>query len=551
MRLGAIVPLFLGASLAAPLFSAYAEESPARGIRIVVPDAHGKGAWGKAALTKSVRRTLTEAVGPLIPSRDLSAAQKKLKLKGKKAITIEALTEAGKKTKAQYLLAIDITKEKWLYTARAQLVNLETGQVQMDFRSQYFRPNTEATDRGKRIANRTVQKIETLINDAPAPFSGGGDVASKEKRSREDSAIADKTEPASSNDKLPEGDDPAEKRSRGESKEDASWRASTSSPNGSRSGEWRAETKSPATAKEGTSATSPAMSTVVSSSPPASSSGSSSSTSNGGSAKLEIQPTRVEDERPEILRFGLNGGAGLLHTYDLSSANAQSSRLSYRLEPLALVAGSAEFVLPGIPIGIATRAAFRPVRFQISVDNAQPSNMGSDNTGSARANQPSGKFLDLAGILNVHLAISGSGRQAFKLIPGVGIKMGILNVEQQPGNLIVSSTQLAAVGAFGLRMPLNDVLELDFGIDGGPIFSFKESPASSGASAAGFTLGGDFSARIWLSSAIGIAFDTRFDYDKLSFSGAATRTMVTSEMLESVSTITKDLRTGIGIAFRL
>jgi hypothetical protein len=270
-------------------------------------------------------------------------------------------------------------------------------------------------------------------------------------------------------------------------------------------------------------------------------------------AKVEITPTRVEDESAEIIRFGLNGGAGLLHTYDLSSSSVDNSRLSYRLQPVALVAGSAELVIPGVPLGIAARAAFRPVRFSITVDNPVPSTP--DGTGqpaaTPKANAPSGKFLDISALVEGQFAVSGSGRNAVKLIPGLGMKVGILNVDQQPGNLIISANELAVIGAFLFRFPINETLELDLGVDGGPIVSYKESPTNTGASGGGYTIGGDFQARIWLSSAIGITFDTRFDYDRVSFSGTPTRTMVTSEMLADVAAATKDLRTGVGIAFRL
>ena len=43
--------------------------------------------------------------------------------------------------------------------------------------------------------------------------------------------------------------------------------------------------------------------------------------------------------------FGsIAGGAGILHTYDLSASDISSSRLSYRLEPLAMISGEAELI---------------------------------------------------------------------------------------------------------------------------------------------------------------------------------------------------------------
>ena len=60
-----------------------------KGIKVVIPEARGQGSWGRAQLSKTLRRTMTEAVGPLIPSRDLEKAQKKLKLKGSQAFEPE------------------------------------------------------------------------------------------------------------------------------------------------------------------------------------------------------------------------------------------------------------------------------------------------------------------------------------------------------------------------------------------------------------------------------------------------------------------------------
>jgi hypothetical protein len=267
---------------------------------------------------------------------------------------------------------------------------------------------------------------------------------------------------------------------------------------------------------------------------------------------VAITPVEAE-ESAEVFRFTISGGAGLLHTYDLASLTVDNSRLSYRLDPLALISANTELIAPGIPIGLMVRGSYRPVRFKVTVDPAPAAQTTPGRaTPKASVTTPVGMFLDAAFMLEGHIALSGAGRQTFKLIPAAGLKLGRVGVDRHPGDVILSSTEVAPVGGLTLRMPINEVLEIGVGVDAGPIVSFKESPSGSGSKTkSGLTIGGDLDARIWLSSAIGIAFDTRFDYDRVSFEGAASRLPPANEPLESVSTVTKDLRTSIGIAFRL
>lgn len=518
--------------------NAWAEgASSLRNLKVVVPDARGKPGTGGPAITKSVRRTVSEAIGPLIPSKNLTGAQKKLKHKGKKLSDPQALAEAARRIDAQYVLSIEITKEKWVYTAHAMLINAENGKVQMDFRSQYFKPNKEADDRGKRIGARTIQKLEQLDKEGPPPAIAGAATNARAKPdAREPPSVAAGTgsrlSPGDSG-KLPAGDEPDDLKSEPRSSS-------------------RPESSAPPSATGGISIS--GRSEIGAGAPPLSA-----GSGSGTRATVGITPVAVE-EAAEIFRFTVAGGAGLLHTYDLASSTIGNSRLSYRLDPLALLTATAEMVAPGIPIGLSIRGAYRPVRFKVTTDSPPaPQAMGPRGT-DARVTNPVGMFLDASVLLEGHIAIAGSGRQTFKLIPGAGIKLGRVSVDPHPGNVILSSTALAPVGALTLRMPINEVLEIGIGVGAGPIISFKESPSCSGRAVDttacngaknGLTIGGDLNARIWLSSAVGIAFDTRFDYDRVKFDGTATRQPPPNEPLDNVTTVTKDLRSSIGIAFRL
>src|SRR5262245_39093506 len=76
--------LALCLALATALVAATAHaDDGIKGLRVVVPDARGKSSYGTQQLSRSLRRTLAEAIGPLISSRDLESAQKKLKQKPK------------------------------------------------------------------------------------------------------------------------------------------------------------------------------------------------------------------------------------------------------------------------------------------------------------------------------------------------------------------------------------------------------------------------------------------------------------------------------------
>ena len=70
--------LLLALATASP---AWAQDEPplpenVKGIKLVIPEARGERSWGRAQLSKSLRRSMTEAVGPLIPSRDLEKVQR-------------------------------------------------------------------------------------------------------------------------------------------------------------------------------------------------------------------------------------------------------------------------------------------------------------------------------------------------------------------------------------------------------------------------------------------------------------------------------------------
>ena len=133
-----------------------------KGIKIVIPAAAGKKSHGSKRVTKALRKSIKAGTGSLVSMKAMSKARKKLKLRGKAARSIEGLAKAGRAAGAQYVLLVDVSVKKWLYTAHAQLINTATGEIQMDFRSGFYKPKKEAADRGRRIAKTTLNKIAKL-----------------------------------------------------------------------------------------------------------------------------------------------------------------------------------------------------------------------------------------------------------------------------------------------------------------------------------------------------------------------------------------------------
>lgn len=499
-----VLPLF-GLFLApAP---AHAEEWPAaiKGLKVVIPEAKGKKADGKSQLSGALRRTMTEAVGPLVPSRALEKAQKNLKQKN--TFEAAALAAAGKEAGAQYVLAVEITKKKWLYTAQALLINTETGQVQMDFRSQFYKPGAEAGDRGTRIAKRAIEKLAEL------GASGGTSTGPVAQQDPPPSGLDEKLDdppPPVTDEKLPDEPPPEAPPPPVE------------------------EPPPPVVAENDP----PPPPPVELPPPPPPAVAPPPSNNSANTTQTVVTPINPADE-PELFRFSITAGSGLLRTYGLSSAAVDTSNLSFSMKPSGLFAADAELVAPGVPIAVALRGAFRPIRYETSI-------LGS-------VSNPSGSLLDVSGMFGFHVTLAGTGRTRYKLIPAVGARLSMANVAEHPGNTVLGSTALATVGGLGLRLPFNDVLEVSFAVDGGLILSYSERPFTTGSSGAGFTIGGDLGARIWISDSVAIAFDNRFNLDRVTFEGSPTRQLPEDEtgQLSNASVSIRDLRSSIGIALRL
>ncbi len=554
-RLGAVAAAF---TLLLPCAASAQDDGPFQGLKIAIPEARGRAAWGRAALSKSLRRTMVEAVGPLVSSRDLRKAQRKLKQNRRQRRSPKGLAAAGQAVGARYVLDVQITKKKWLYTATALLIDTRTGNVEMNFRSEYYKPKKDAADRGERIGKRTILKFEEL-GVKPGDSGGGAVVAAGGSAGTSGTGATKPGGDAMGDDTMGGdtmgGDDPDDLRVDDGTDDATAMNDTTGDPGSSDTGS-TGDTGAVAmndtsgggstmndTASGGSTMndTSSGGSTMndTSSGGGASTGGGFSSSSGSNTVGTELTPEPEGRDDSEIIRISFGAGAGLLRRYDLAFSSGNNSPLSHQLEPLSLLELRSEFIAPKVPVSLQLNAAFRPVKYNITIP-------GEEDV------QPSGSILDLMFLAGYHVGIAGSGRQTYKIIPSVGARFALSNVSAHQPNILLSTTTLAVIGGLGFRLPFNDVLELSFGVDGGLIVGYSEDPGTSGGGASGITIGGDLSVRLWLSDAIAIAIDNRFTFESVGFDGTPDRQLPESEPqdVQDATITTQDLRTSAGVAVR-
>jgi hypothetical protein len=148
--------------LALPATAAAADEPDLKAIKVVVPSAAGQAHWGVRSMTKAMRAALAESV-TIIEEEPLVAAMQAARMTPADAWKPVNTALACRTIGADYVLRVQVSKTGWLYTAQAFLVGCKTSDVQMDFRSGYYKPDVEAEDRGARIGQKTVEKLKILL----------------------------------------------------------------------------------------------------------------------------------------------------------------------------------------------------------------------------------------------------------------------------------------------------------------------------------------------------------------------------------------------------
>jgi hypothetical protein len=100
-------------------------------------------------------------------------------------------------------------------------------------------------------------------------------------------------------------------------------------------------------------------------------------------------------------------------------------------------------------------------------------------------------------------------------------------------------------------MPFASSFEAIVALEGGLVLSFSESPARDGQFGSGLSFGAGLGLRWWLASSVAIALDGRYDVRQINLQGASERQPVAREDLRDLSLGNRDLRLGLGLAFRL
>gem|GEM_PF-297843 len=138
--------------------------------KVAMTRVRGDSTWGAAILQQSLVRALAADVDLVEPGAFEAIQRKTTGGRGQPArLSPEGLALAGRQAHAAYVFTVEILKRGYLYTAHAQLVETSTSAaLRMDFRAGYYRPASEAADRGERIAKKTVEKIALLLA-APLP----------------------------------------------------------------------------------------------------------------------------------------------------------------------------------------------------------------------------------------------------------------------------------------------------------------------------------------------------------------------------------------------
>lgn len=541
----AVALLLLSDPVAAP-----AQVSPTTqdlsAIKVVIPSARGKKRWGRDALTSSLRKNLADGV-QVVDHRDFRRQQRKLRLRGRAAFRGKNLARAGEAAGAQYVLSVRITRQRWLYTATARLIDTQTGQEKMNFRSQYYKPKEEAEDRGFRIARRTLLKFGELAEagelqvGTPATERPGSEPLAFVPPA--DSAeLAEGSPSVGGESAAPFDNAPFERIDDEEPAPDDGSAFSAGSPTSERvdNEPFRSDSDSPGADDSGFSSSFASEDDDTSSSFESESSGGFSSSASSGVVS-EAPPTQVS--KPfELLRIWIGAGAQFVRTYDLEGDTIANSEISHSLSPLGLVVGDVEFTVPSIPFYARVFTSFRPVSYSVETVDANP-----------QVVEGSGTLINVTGLVGYQIGFSGNDQSSARLIPTAGIRAAIASAANEVNNVILDSTSLAAVGGILFRWPINDVLEIDVGVDGGYVFSYSEGPdTNSGDNGAGFMIGADLGAQIWLTDSIAVAIDNRFVLESVGLDGAVTRQLPAAESgLANASISTRDLFTSVGVVFRL
>ena len=208
--------------------------------------------------------------------------------------------------------------------------------------------------------------------------------------------------------------------------------------------------------------------------------------------------------------IGVAVGTGAYRDYGLRSAAGESG-LSYSMAPVVSAALTFEWSPAPTPIGIRLVGAFRPVAFDVTINDESTS--------------PSGYLIDSRAFVDYRFRLTDH----LELRPQVGLRFGRVAVDEQTPAIVLSSTTLAPVAGVAMAFGRVGGLQGTLAVDAGYVVLFDEQPTTTGDAAGGLALGGDLGMRLWLGTAWALTADARVTYDRIDLSGTPTRVVLTEE----------------------
>ncbi len=482
----AVIGLTLAAGLAlVPSSSAWAQAedtATVKGIAVVV-ELKGRRKHGADRLSRTLRRTLADALGGLRSSRALHREQDRLQMPAKERTRPSSLAIAGRGVAADYLVFVRVARKKRAnYEAKGYLIDTKDGQVVHRHIVKYARPSKEAGKAGKEIAESMLAGLKELAPTAPKPASLP--------------IAADIPEPVIGNPATPKP---------------APAVPVVDEPN-------TVEPPAVATAPTNEPAVGPALAVEP--------------------APAIVTPAPSPSSKSVDLRLGVGIGAGLVRSYSVSAEGVGASDLSHSVSPQGMARVAVELKVPSVGLGFSVQGAWRPVGYTVVVDG--------------QTEELSGLLIDARTRLRYHIAMAERAGGQVELIPALGLRVGRSGVETHTTNVIPSATLMVVFAELGARLPYDENLEFEASVELGAIAGYNESPAVTGEAPGGFAFGADFGLHYWMSDSMGIALDTRFTLDRLSFAERPTRAVTLNEQfgLQNANVSITDVRTAASVVFR-
>ncbi|MCA9555075.1 MAG: hypothetical protein KC933_33900, partial [Myxococcales bacterium] len=238
------------------------------------------------------------------------------------------------------------------------------------------------------------------------------------------------------------------------------------------------------------------------------------------------------------MELSLGGGAGLVRSYRVTS-EAGVSDLSHSVSPQGMVSMGLDLALPRVGLGLMAQASLRPVGYHVETDG--------------QIQDVSGMLIDFRSLLGYQLRLAKRPGGAVSLVPGLGVRVAYAGVSEHASDIIPTAQLVSVLAGVGVRFPYDEHLELRAGVDAGLVVAYSEKPGTTGASPSGFTFGADVGLRYWFGQRLGVAFDTRFTMDRLSFSDQPTRPVQADEVgtLTDARVTISDARAGLSVLIRL